>query len=67
MSAFPIDAKAQETLLKMSFELESSQEPTETIDLSSYDTPAPDKCRYEHNHSPDQLRMIEAQLRKHKS
>ena len=67
MSAFPYDEQSQEILLKLSFELESSGEPSETIDFTSYDTPAPEKCRYEHDHSAEQLRMIETQLRQHKS
>lgn len=67
MSAFPYDEKSREALLKLSFDLESSRELSETIDFTSYDTPAPEKCRYEHDYSAEQLRMIEAQLRKHSS
>ena len=67
MSAFPYDEKFQEILLKLSFELDSSGEPSEMLDFTSYDTSAPEKCRYEHDYSAEQLRMVEAQLRKHKS
>ena len=58
--------KSQQDLLKRCIELASTEKPDGTVEFTSYEARSKGKCQYDHDASADQLKTIEAGLRKHK-